>query len=217
MGSFSDATTTRRGASWLLVLLALGAGLLLPRAAQAEEPLRPVVTNCTGWAIPGAVVGAFGGSLFAMGTLKLAGEDWNAPRSQTRDSWIIGTTILLGVSAGPILSCKLFDREPYPIPKATFVLAGMSVGAVGTGAGWFALAAAREKNRGGTAADKFSRGEGASGLGALLLIVGGLAGGAGGYYLHEALFNRGSSRKVSARIEALSAPGGAGVQVSGTF
>ena len=136
----SHGKAARRSASRLLLPLLLCTGLLVPGAARAEEPLRRVPTNCTGWAIPGALVGAVSGSLIAMGTLKLADEDWNAPRQKTRDGWIIGTTIIVGMSAGPILSCKLFDKEPYPIPKATFVLAGMSAGAIGA---WLAIAPAR--------------------------------------------------------------------------
>ncbi|MFS8065496.1 MAG: hypothetical protein ACMG6S_03900 [Byssovorax sp.] len=179
--------------------------------------MRPVPTNCTGWAVPGALVGAFSGSLLAMGSMKLAGEDWNAPRNQTRDSWIIGSSVLVGMSAGPILTCKLFDKEPYAIPKATFVLTGMSVGGFGAGATWFAIHAANEKGRGGTAADRAARGEGASVIGALLGIVGAFAGATGGYFLHEAVFHRCPSRTVSAKIEPLTAPGSAGVMVSGSF
>lgn len=207
---------TWRGAPLLLPLL-LCTGLLLPRAACAEEPLRPVATNCVGWAVAGALVGAFSGSLLAMGSMKVAGEDWNAPRNQTRDSWIIGSSVIVGMSAGPILSCKLFDKEPYAIPKASFVLLEMSVGGIGAGAAWFALHAARELGQGGSAADRAARGEGASVIGALLGIAGAVVGGTGGYFLHEALFNPSPSKTVSAKIEPLTAPGSAGVMVSGRF
>jgi hypothetical protein len=215
MNSASSAKTWR-GAPLLLPLL-LCTGLLLPRAARAEEPLRPVATTCTGWAVPGALVGAFSGSLLAMGSMKAAGEDLNAPQNQTRNGWILGSSVLVGMSAGPILTCKLFDKEPYAIPKATFVLAGMSVGGIGAGAAWFALHAESEKGRGGSAADRAARGEGASVIGALLGIVGAFAGATGGYFLHEALFHQSPSRTVSAKIEPLTAPGSAGVVVSGSF
>jgi hypothetical protein len=149
----------------------------IPTAAHAEH-------RCAGWAVPGAVGGAFAGGLGTVGAFKLAGADLNDPTQQTRNLWIVGSVLLLGATTGPLASCALFDDEPHAIPIATFVLAGAALGATGLGAGWAALDG---RHHGGTP-DGQATGEGAAGLEAIVIVVGALGGGVGGYFLHRAVF-----------------------------
>lgn len=177
-----------------------------PTAAQAEH-------RCVAWAVPGAFGGAVVGSLGTFVGFKAAGADVNEPAQQGRNLWILGSAVIVGMTAGPIASCGVFDREPHAIPRVSFVIGGAALGATGLGAGWFAFDDWLDRRRSGTP-DQQARGEGAAGLGAILIAAGGVGGGLFGYYLHKHLFRELPDRVM---VTPLASKDGWGLGLTGTW
>jgi hypothetical protein len=185
-------------------------GLAIPRAHADRDH------GCNvGVAAGGALVGGVVGSTATLSSFALAGADINDPAHATRDSWIIGSAVMTGTALGPVASCAAFDREPHAIPTATFVIAGAELAGAALGVGWFAFSDWRDRRFTGSQADRDARAEGAAALGALLIVVGGAAGGVGGYYLHRHVFPRGQLADVA--IAPLAARDVAGLAVAGRF
>jgi len=162
------------------------------RADSSREQSARAESACIGWAVPGALGGAMVGSLSTMGAFAIAGSDINNPVHQTRNLSILGGAIGIGATLGPVVSCRAAGATGGAVPTASFLVGGGVIGGAALGVGWFAFADWLESRRSAPTSDpqRFSRSEGAAGLGAILIMAGAVAGGYAGYRLHGAVFSR---------------------------
>ncbi|MGE0549648.1 MAG: hypothetical protein AB7O24_28525 [Kofleriaceae bacterium] len=179
--------------------------LLIAPPVRAEQ-------RCIGWAVAGGLGVAFVTTQATMGTMRLVGEDYNDGPHAKRNGWIIGSSMMVGASLGPVVTCGLAGDEAHSVPIATFMIAGASI--AGVSSYLAARALHRDPDPGESESDMSARHEGEGLLDAMFIVLGSAAGGVGGYFLHKALFRAEPSTWTA---QPLVSPELTGVGVAGRF